>query len=96
MVENYIFTKKKKHQIPTNVQRIFFVNYNTLLHVSTLLGHLQVEKLSVVFTLGCTIQLSGNVLLTVHCAAYGGVNSLWSQLNCIVQPSVTTTESLPP
>jgi hypothetical protein len=27
------------------------------------------EKLSVVVTLGCTIQLSENVLLTVHCAA---------------------------
>jgi hypothetical protein len=34
------------------------------------------EILSVVVTLGCTIQLSENVLLTVHCAAYGGVNSL--------------------
>jgi hypothetical protein len=44
------------------------------------------EKLSVLVTLGCTIQLSENVLLTVHCAGYGG-------LNCIVQPSVTTTES---
>jgi hypothetical protein len=38
------------------------------------------EKLSVVFTLDCTIQFSENVLLTVHCAAYGGVNSLWSRL----------------
>jgi hypothetical protein len=78
------------------------------------------EKLSVVVTVGCTIQLSENVLLTVHCAAYGGLsenvlltvhcaayggaNSLWSRLvqctvnstfslNCIVQPSVRTTES---
>jgi hypothetical protein len=33
------------------------------------------EKLSAVVTLGCTIQLSENVLLTVHCAVYGGVNS---------------------
>jgi hypothetical protein len=33
------------------------------------------EKLSVVITLGCTIQLSDNVLLTVHCAAYGGSTS---------------------
>jgi hypothetical protein len=31
------------------------------------------EKLSVVFTLGFTIQLSENVLLTVHCAAFGGL-----------------------
>jgi hypothetical protein len=38
------------------------------------------EKLSIVVTLGCTIQLNENVLLTVHCAAYGGVNSLWSRL----------------
>jgi hypothetical protein len=38
------------------------------------------EKLSVVVTLGCTIQLSENVQLTVHCAVYGGVNSLWSRL----------------
>jgi hypothetical protein len=34
------------------------------------------EKLSVVVTLGCTIQLSEDVLLTVHWAVYGGVNSL--------------------
>jgi hypothetical protein len=33
------------------------------------------EKLSVVVTLGCTIQLSENVLLTVNCAVYGGVNN---------------------
>jgi hypothetical protein len=33
-----------------------------------------------VVTLGCTIQLSENVLLTVHCAACGGVNSLWFRL----------------
>jgi hypothetical protein len=38
------------------------------------------EKLSVVVTVGCTIQLSENVLLTVHCAAYGDVNALWSRL----------------
>jgi hypothetical protein len=34
------------------------------------------EKFSVVVILGCTIQLSENVLLTVQCAVYGGVNSL--------------------
>jgi hypothetical protein len=38
------------------------------------------EKFSVVVTLGCTIQLSENVLLTFS-------------PNCIVQPSVTTTEN---
>jgi hypothetical protein len=29
---------------------------------------------------GCTLQLSENVLLTVYCAVFGGVNSLWSRL----------------
>jgi hypothetical protein len=33
------------------------------------------EKPSVVVTLCCSIQFSKNVLLTVHCAIYGGVNS---------------------
>jgi hypothetical protein len=42
------------------------------------------EKLPVVVTLGCTIQLSDNVLLTVHCAAH-------SQQHILA--SVTTTES---
>jgi hypothetical protein len=37
------------------------------------------EKLYVVVTLCCTIHLSENVLLTVHCATYGGVNCLWSR-----------------
>jgi hypothetical protein len=48
----------------------FFVNYNTLLHVSTLLGHLRGE--------------------TSRCR-YTKLHSL----NCIVQPSVTTTDSFP-
>jgi hypothetical protein len=34
------------------------------------------EKPSFVVTLGCTIQLSENVLLTVHCAVYGGVKKV--------------------
>jgi hypothetical protein len=71
----------------------FITNCNTLLHVSTLLGHLQGEVF-VTVTLGCTIQLSENVLLTVHCAAFEGVKSSRLQytvnstfsLNCIVQP----------
>jgi hypothetical protein len=53
------------------------------------------EKPSFVVILGCTIQLSENVLLTVPCAAFGCVTSLWSwlkPLDCIAQPSVTTTE----
>jgi hypothetical protein len=61
------------------------------------------EKLSVVVTLGSTVQLSENVLSTA-------LRRLWRRelfvvsactsrdykeftLNCIVQPSVTTTES---
>jgi hypothetical protein len=38
------------------------------------------EKLSAVVTLGCNIQLGENVLLTVHCAVFGGVNYLCSRL----------------
>jgi hypothetical protein len=53
----------------------FFVNYNTLLHVSTLLGHLQGETFRCRYT-------------RLHYT----VNSTFS-LNCIVQPSVMTTES---
>jgi hypothetical protein len=34
-----------------------------------------IEKPSVFITLCGTIQLSENVLLTVHCAVYGRVNS---------------------
>jgi hypothetical protein len=52
----------------------FIVNRYTLLHVSTLLGHLQGE-LSVTVTLVCTLQLNENVLLTVYCVVFGGVNS---------------------
>jgi hypothetical protein len=43
------------------------------------------EKLSVVVITGSTIQLSENMLLTVYCVVFGGVN----------QPSVTTTEISP-
>jgi hypothetical protein len=68
-----VFFKKQKTLNTNKCTKSFFVNYNTLLHVSTLLGHPQGET-SVVVTLGCTIQLSENVLLTVHCAGYEGVN----------------------
>jgi hypothetical protein len=47
-------------------KELFFVNYNTLLHISTLLGQLQGETFRCRYT---------------------------RLLNCIVQPSVTTTES---
>jgi hypothetical protein len=72
MSVHYIIQKNFKHH--QMHKEFILVNYNTPLHVSTLLGLR--EKLSVVVTLGCTIQLSENVLLTVHCAVYGGVNSL--------------------
>jgi hypothetical protein len=34
------------------------------------------EKISVVVTVGWPIQFIEDVLLNVHCAGYGGVNSL--------------------
>jgi hypothetical protein len=55
----------------------FIINRNTFLHVSTLLGHLQGERF-VIVTLMLHLQLSENVLLTVYCVVFGGVNSLWS------------------
>jgi hypothetical protein len=55
------------------------INRNTLLHVSTLLGHLQGNFLLSLHW-GCTLYLSENVLLTVCCLVFGGVNSLWSRL----------------
>jgi hypothetical protein len=55
----------------------FIINCNTLLHGSTMLRHLQGE-LFVIGTLDCTLYLSENVLLTVYCVVFGGVNSLRS------------------
>jgi hypothetical protein len=52
----------------------FIINCNTLLHASTLLGHLQGEFFVIV-----TLRLHfivENVLLTVYCVVFGGVNSL--------------------
>jgi hypothetical protein len=57
----------------------FIINRNTLLHVSALLGHLQGE-LFVTVTLRLHLQLSENVLLTVYCVVFGGVNCLRSGL----------------
>jgi hypothetical protein len=48
----------------------FIINRNTLLHFSTLLGHLQ-EDLFVTVTLALHIQFSENVLLTVCCLRPG-------------------------
>jgi hypothetical protein len=50
----------------------FIINCNTLLHDSTLPGHLQGE----LFCYRYTLQLSENVLLTVYCVVLGGVNPL--------------------
>jgi hypothetical protein len=68
------YRKTINHQ--QNAQRGFFLTCNTLLHVSTLLGHLQGE-LFVVVTLRLHFIIE---LLTVYCIAYGGANPLWSQL----------------
>jgi hypothetical protein len=55
----------------------FIINRNTLLHVSTLVGHLQGD-LFVIVTGRCTLYLCENVLLTVYCVVFGGVYSLRS------------------
>jgi hypothetical protein len=86
-------------------KEFFFVNYNTLLHVSTLLGHLQGETFRCRYTsfhytvkrvcaVGCALRrLWRRELFVVSaCTAQCTVNSTFL-LNCIVQPSVTTTES---
>jgi hypothetical protein len=71
------YTKNIKHQ--QMHKEFFFINYNTLLHVSTLLGHLQGETFHCRYTrLHYTVERECAV--AVHCAAYGDVNSLWSRL----------------
>jgi hypothetical protein len=55
----------------------FIINCNTLLHFSTLLGHLQGE-LFVIVTLRLHFIVEWDVQLTVYCVVFGGVNSLWS------------------
>jgi hypothetical protein len=74
----------QKTLITSKCTKRFFINCNTLLHVSTLLGHLQGE-LSVVFTLRLHFIVE---LLTVYCVAFGGANSLescnwWKNSLCI-------------
>jgi hypothetical protein len=65
---------------------IFFINCNTLLHVSTLLGHLQGETFRCPYTWV-------HYRVERECAVdMRTVNSTFS-LNSIVQPSVRTTES---
>jgi hypothetical protein len=68
-----------------------FVNYNTLLHVSTLLGHLQGETFRYRYTMSRLVQAETTKSSRLH-KRRSAVNSTFS-LNCIVQPSVTTTES---
>jgi hypothetical protein len=74
-IQFYVFFKQKipcstyKVYWNTNHQQMhkesFIINCNTLLHVSTPLGHLQGE-FSLPLHWGCTLQLSENVLLTVY------------------------------
>jgi hypothetical protein len=89
------YTKKKALNTNECTKR-FFVNYNTLLDVSTLLGHPQGESFRCRYTrLHYTVER--------ECAVDCALRRLWrrelfvvsactSSLNCIVQPSVTTTE----
>jgi hypothetical protein len=80
----------------------FIINRNTLLHVSTLLGHLQ-GLLSSPSHYGCTLQLSENVLLTVYCVVFGGVNppvhstqsTAHSHSTIKCKPSLTVTKGSP-
>jgi hypothetical protein len=77
----YISLNRSLYKKNTNHQQMhkesFIINRNTLLHVSTLLGHLQGTFL-LSLHLGCTSQLRENVLLIVYCVVFGGVNSLRS------------------
>jgi hypothetical protein len=61
-----------KTLITNKCTKSFFINCNTLLHVSTLLGHLE-GSLSVVITLRLHFIVE---LVTVYCVVFGGVNSL--------------------
>jgi hypothetical protein len=65
---NICLPKKK----PTNAQRVLFSSIITHSYMFRPCWVIFREKPSVVVTVGCTIQLSENVLLTVHCT----VNSL--------------------
>jgi hypothetical protein len=76
------FLTYKKTLITKKCTKSFSINCNTLLHVSTLLDHLQGE------TVRCRYTMSHYTVERV-CAA---VNCIVS-LNCKVQTSVTTTES---
>jgi hypothetical protein len=53
------YTKNINHQ---QMHRVFFVNYNTLLHVSTLLGHIQGE------TFRCRYTKAVNILAQLYSA----------------------------
>jgi hypothetical protein len=68
----------QKILITNKCTKSFFIYCNTLLHVSTLLGHLQGE-LSVVVTLRLHYTVERE--RAVDCVlCIGGVNSLWSRL----------------
>jgi hypothetical protein len=104
------YTKNIKHQ---QMHKEIFVNYNTLLHVSTLLGHLQGETFRCHYTRlhytverECTVDcvlrrlwkrvrsvVPGCKAKTTESSRLQYTVSSTFSLNCIVQPSVTTTES---
>jgi hypothetical protein len=77
----------QKTLITKKCTKSFFIYCNTLLHVLTLLGHLQGE-LSVVVTLRLHYTVEREC--AVHCALRAGVNSLWSRL---VQAQAGTAEN---
>jgi hypothetical protein len=84
MSVHYIIQKIFKHQ---RMHKEFFSSIITHSYMFRPCWVIFREKPFVFVTLGCTTQLSENVLLTVHCAVYGGVNSLWSRL--LIHHSVT-------
>jgi hypothetical protein len=72
MSVHYIIQKNINHQ--QNAQRVVssIVTHSYMFRPCWVIFR---EKLSVVVTLGRTIQLSENVLLTVHCATFGGLQA---------------------
>jgi hypothetical protein len=70
MSVHYIIQKNFKHQ---RMHEEFFSSIITHSYMFRPCWVIFREKLSVVVTLGCTIQLTENVLLTVHCAVHVGV-----------------------
>jgi hypothetical protein len=88
MSVHYIIQKINHQQMH---KEFFFVNYTTLLHVSTLLGHLQGETFGFRYT---TLHYTVERECAVDCV----LRRLWRRellvvSACTAVPSVTTTES---